>query len=149
MDLSKPALQECDTMSLTIIMAWLAVIVAVEAVTEIVVASKIFFPLRDWFSRNPDPKGFWAKARSWIGELLNCGHCASVWVALLAAHFAPTGACTGCVKYAWPIFFIKVFVIHRLSNLMHELFSRWFSRSPFSFVFTHIHNKVEDGSKES
>lgn len=132
-------------------MAWLAVIMAVEALTEIITASKIMFGVRDWFSRNPDPKGFWAKLRAWVGELLNCGYCTSVWVALAAAHFAPTGKCVGCTLYAWPIFFIKVLVIHRASNLLHELFSRWFSRSPFEFVLTHIHNKgdADDRSKES
>lgn len=160
-------------MSCVIVMAWLAVIVAVEALTELITSSSITFGMRDWFNRPaPEPKpcthaipasnnwdqncckkncfvrfGWWL--RHFIGELLNCGYCTSVWVALAAAHFAPTGKCVGCTLYAWPIFFIKVLVIHRVSNLMHELFKKWFNWTPFSFVVTHIHSKVEDGSKES
>lgn len=140
------------------IFAWLAVIIAVEALTELITSSSIMFPIRDWFSKPPDEtkklrcpiRRSFRWLRGFIGELLNCGYCTSVWVALLLAHFAPTGKCVGCVLYAWPIFFIKVLVIHRLSNIVHELFSRWFSRSPFSFVLTHIHNNGDkDGPKES
>ena len=137
-------------------MAWLAVIIAVEALTELIVSSSIMFPIRDWFAKPPEEKkrgcfkSCLLKIRGFIGELINCGYCTSVWVAFLAAPFAPTGKCTGCVLYAIPIFLIKVLVIHRLSNLIHELFMKWFGRSPLSLVLTHIHRNGDgDGSKES
>ena len=41
---------------------------------------------------------------------------------------------------------IKTFCLHRLSNVTHELFQRWFDRKPFSIVFN-LHkgeNKIED-----
>lgn len=133
---------------------WLAIVVAVEACTEIIVASSLFFSFRDWFSR-PEPEepcthnttelhpckkinsfkrfGWWLRHK--IGELVNCGHCASVWVAAIASY------CTGFTS-VW-MFAIKTLVIHRVSNIVHELFKRWFDRSPFSLVITHINNKEE------
>lgn len=119
-------------------LAWMAVIVAVEALTELIVASQFTFPIRDWFSRISEPKGFWQKLRAWVGYLLNCGYCTSVWVAMLAAgFFVPVPDYAICAKYSIPIYIIKVLIIHRLSNLMHELFKKWFNRSPLSVVLTH------------
>ena len=138
---------------------WLAIVVAVEACTEVIVASSLFFPIRDWFSRpapeeracdhpiqaTNDPyvcryKRGWVAVFGWwvrhkIGELISCGYCTSVWVAAIASYY------TGYTSL-W-MFAIKTFVIHRVSNLVHELFARWFSRSPFSVVVTHINNKEE------
>lgn len=130
-------------MIFTFILVWTAVIIAVEALTELIVDSKIGFPIRDWFSRNPEPKGFWAKLRAKIGELINCGYCTSVWVAFLAAYFVPAKACT------WPVFIVKALIIHRLSNMMHELFKKWLNRSPLNVVLTHIHHGGDNGRKES
>jgi len=132
---------------MTVFLAWMAVVVAVEALTELIVASQFTFPLRDWFARVAEPKGFCGKFRAWVGYLLNCGYCTSVWVSMLAAHFVPTPGCTGCVKYSIPIYAIKVLVIHRLSNLMHELFKKWFNRAPLSVVVTHIGD--ENGPEKS
>ena len=38
---------------------------------------------------------------------------------------------------------LKTFVLHRLSNLTHELFVRWLDRCPFSMVFNHVRGEVE------
>lgn len=143
------------------VLFWLAIVVAVEACTEVIVSSSIFFTIRDWFSRPaPEPEckhpieasnnptsGFgtdcckksWLTRFGWwmrhkIGMLVNCGYCSSVWVAAIASY------CTGYTSF-W-MFAVKALVIHRVSNLMHELFARWFGRSPFSVVVTHI-NKGE------
>lgn len=138
---------------------WLAIVVAVEACTEVIVASSLLFAIRDWFSRPapdepscecpieatnnphicPRRRGLFARFGWWvrhkIGELISCGYCTSVWVAAIASY------CTGYASL-W-MFAVKTFVIHRVSNLLHELFSRWFGRSPFSVVVTHINNKEE------
>jgi hypothetical protein len=142
---------------------WLLIVIAVEAITEIIVDSKIMFPIRDWFSRpapesepckhpieasdNPSSgfgsdcckKSWFNRAGWWLrhfaGELVNCGHCTSVWVAIPVAYF------TGHNDVLMLI--VKWMVIHRSSNLIHELFKKWFRCAPFSFVFTHINNKEE------
>jgi hypothetical protein len=35
-------------------------------------------------------------------------------------------------------FIFKVLLFHRLSNVVHELFKRWFERVPISIVFNHV-----------
>jgi hypothetical protein len=141
---------------------WCGVLVAVEAITELVSSSKIMFPIRDWFSK-PIPEddadkitnilvakkrgifkrfGYWLRA--FIGELLNCGYCTSVWAAGAAAFVVP-GRIPG---WMLPIFLMKWMVLHRFSNLLHELFQKWFRNAPFSFVFTHIHNNGDNNGSE-
>jgi hypothetical protein len=143
---------------------WCGVLVAVEALTELISSSAIMFPIRDWFSK-PIPeddadkttnvlvakkrsvfKRFYYWLRAFIGELLNCGYCTSVWVAGAAAFVVP-GTIPG-----WPLptILMKWLVLHRLSNLLHESFRKRFRNAPFSFVFTHIHNNGDtNGPKES
>lgn len=151
------------------LLTWCGALVAVEALTELISSSKIMFGVRDWFSRPaPEPEpcthpiptssdwdpncckkncfirfGWWL--RGFIGELLNCGYCTSVWVAAAAAFVVP-----GKILWWLPTILIKWLVLHRFSNLLHETFQKWFRNAPFSFVFTHIHNNGvnDNGSKK-
>lgn len=145
------------------LLIWCGAVVAVEALTELISSSKIMFGIRDWFSK-PIPedealmvtnvlvvkkrnvfKHFFYWLRAFIGELLNCGYCTSVWVAAAAAFVVP-----GTIpELMLPTFLMKWLVLHRLSNLTHETFQKWFRNAPFSFVFTHIHNNgVDNGPKK-
>jgi len=98
----------------------LILVLFVEAVTEILVSSAIFQKPREFvYTRN----GF-------LGELVNCGYCTSVWVAAAVAWLAVLPICPWfAVNYV-----VTTFVIHRLSNLLHELNSKWLSRRPFSMA---------------
>lgn len=103
--------------------------VAVEAVTEILVTAKITDGLRNFIFRKampelpddfPDykdpPRGtvLW----SFLHDLLSCGYCTSVWVAMPAAALAPW-------LFGWWVvnFGVMVFVLHRLSNWLHVVYS--------------------------
>ena len=113
-----------------LLLSWFAAILFTEALVEILVESDIFFKLRNLIVKvNP---GF-------LGKLVICGYCMSIWCAVLA-WFLP-GALTG-------IFVLDVLVrtlcLHRMSNVLHELFVRWFKRLPLVIVF----NQVKDLEEE-
>ena len=99
----------------------LALIIAVEAVTEILVASEIFAKLRE----------LTYKISVFLGKLFSCGYCMSVWISTLFVCFCVTPE----LSY-YPIVdkFITIFVIHRLSNIWHEFISRWLNRAPISLA---------------
>lgn len=97
---------------------FLLLILIVEAITELLVESSIFEkPRRFVYARN----GF-------LGELVTCGYCTSVWVSAAVAWIFPI------VISPWFIvnYFVTVFALHRLSNMLHELFSKWLGRRPLS-----------------
>jgi len=89
-------------------------IVCVEAVTEIVVKSKIFYPIRDFFFRKKNC------ILKYISGLLSCGHCFSLWASAVIV---------GCILLTRPNFFpagkspivfiLAVLFIHRVSNYLH------------------------------
>lgn len=113
---------------------WILAIIFVEAITEIIVQSEIFFSLRN----------FIARTSAFLGNLISCGYCTSVWVSAIIGWALP-----GNVLYLWMPntttmvidCILKIFVLHRISNVLHEAFSRWFSRLPFSLVV----NKIDPG----
>lgn len=102
------------------IVLWLMAIIAVEAITEIIVSSEFFFKARTLIS----------KCSNFFGKLFTCGYCMSVWVSVPIAFFIPTSL-TGNFCFD---FVIKLFFLHRASNLFHELASRYFKRLPLVFV---------------
>lgn len=93
---------------------------AVEACTEIIVNAKITDGIRAYIfvkATNLDSKqsdySFWP----FVNNLVTCGYCASVWVSVLFAFFAPR---------LWDLWFIvnlfiMVLVLHRLSNVIHMI----------------------------
>lgn len=99
-------------------------VIAVEAVTEVLVAAKITDGLRAYlFTRafppvpedhpegEPPPVG----GRGWrfFQALLQCGYCTSVWVAMPFAIAAPS-LLPWCANWL-----VMVFALHRLSNWLH------------------------------
>jgi hypothetical protein len=115
-----------------------------------VVDAKIFFPIRNWFAKTFEPRpgldfSFieWVSkclewilfyVRSFIGKLLSCGYCFSVWTAAPFAFIAP-GDITSIL---WVDLIIKWMVLHRMSNMLHEGFSRWLKRAPWVLVFQKV-----------
>lgn len=98
------------------ILNFILLIIAVEAVTEIIVSSELFKPLRLMVSPMDD----------------FCGYCMSVWVAGFFIYFESPLITT----------LIYIFAAHRLANLFHEGCSRWFKRKPFVGVMTLHHNNL-------
>jgi hypothetical protein len=114
---------------MTTILIWFAVVIAVEAFVEIVLDSDmpLIAVIRNFLIKiNP---GF-------LGKLLKCGYCFSVWVSIPVVFFLP-GHLTNI--FAIDII-LKVLLLHRLSNIAHELMSRLFARLPFEIVINNVNN---------
>ena len=77
-------------------MKWIIMIVAVEAVVEILMHSELFARLRR------------------IGRPMDCPWCLSVWVAAGAYTMMMVGVGWALIPLA----------VHRLANIFHELYSR-------------------------
>ena len=96
------------------------ILITVEAITEIIVSGDIFIGVRNKLALiNP----------RFLGKLLGCGYCLSVWVAIPFGLIYYLYQNTIYYKVMMAITF--VFAIHRLSNMLHELFRRWLGRHPF------------------
>ena len=111
------------------IIIWLIAIIAVEAVTEIIVFSEIFAPFREIIFNS---------RFVFLHKLFSCGYCVSVWTAASIAWYVPWP--TGVFGY-----FIKVFVIHRLSNIFHEFTVRYINRISIPKIIKND-NKASDRS---
>jgi len=95
----------------------LLAIVLTEAITELVVKSEIFMPLRaKIFSLGQDNVFF-----NWLHSLLDCGYCFSVWVGWAVAILFQGELPLFTPYVDW---FILGIVIHRFSNLFHNIMDR-------------------------
>jgi hypothetical protein len=91
---------------------FLLAIIFTEALTEIVVKSEIFSPLRaKIFKLGQNNKFF-----NWLHRLFDCGYCFSVWAGALVAFFV--------LELRFLEWFIVTLVLHRLSNLFHNFMDR-------------------------
>lgn len=116
------------------IIAWIIVILVVEAVTELVVQADIFIEVRGWISRHSN----------FFGRLVSCGYCASVWVSAGLAWILPP------IINMWFIdILLKTFAVHRISNILHEAFSRWLGRYPRTYVHTYINNGGDSNERRN
>jgi hypothetical protein len=114
---------------------WLLLVVATEAVTELIVDAKVFdgwrlkirqkaYPRIEEGQALPPPQKTWV----FLAEAINCGYCTSVWVALGWGLFTPDiihwgGGCFGLFS-CWLInWLLSAVVLHRFSNWFHVLFS--------------------------
>ena len=88
-------------------------VLMVEAITEIVVKSDIFYPVRKFLFGKKDIKIF-----QFLHNLLDCGYCFSVWAGwFVCLLLNPMGNFILINQYIdW--FFVGLF-LHRLSNLTH------------------------------
>jgi hypothetical protein len=88
-----------------------------EAVTEIVVASELFEPVRRVMQRAGK-----------LGALFTCGYCLSVWVGVGVSYLLRIDL--GLVHPGVDPLLVGL-VVHRASNVLHELISRLLNRHPF------------------
>jgi len=110
----------CVYSVMMVLATWFAATLAVEAVVEILVSSDILLGVRAWVSRRGQL----------LSKLVSCGYCMSVWVAVPLALYLPS------LDVGPPAMsvVVRIFVLHRLSNVLHELLSRWFQRHPWHVV---------------
>lgn len=83
---------------------WILLIIATEALTQLLCKAEIFNRPRYWLS-----------SKCWFfKELLSCPYCVSVWAAIFILSLLPFW------QYSkWLLF---ILAIHRLSNALHDLF---------------------------
>ncbi len=97
------------------------IIIAIEAITEIIVDSD--FPLIKWLKRKIADKAFETPKTNKImvaaHDLLNCGYCTSVWVAGFLSIWSPLYNYFNYYIICW---LISTFAFHRISNLVHILY---------------------------
>lgn len=88
---------------------------AVERITEILVASKFFAPIRDIFrAKNLEQLNTY---NHWwfLDNVFHCGYCMSVWVSVSIA-WLNVFVITNMILINYILF---VFIIHGLSNIIH------------------------------
>jgi len=108
---------------------WLLAALAVEAVTEIVVSSELFFGLRTGISRISGRIG------AFFGALISCGYCFSVWASAAVAWALPGALFPG--EYGWIAdIALRTFALHRVSNFVHGKIKVATDRPPQEHVLT-------------
>lgn len=91
----------------------LIAIILTEAITEIVVKSEIFYPVRRFLFNHSYNSIF-----HFLHSLLDCGYCFSVWAGVFSIVL---------IFFTENIiinFFILSIVVHRLSNMLHFIIDR-------------------------
>ena len=96
----------------------LVLIVVTESITELLVKSDIFNPIRKFLFERKENFLF-----GFLSKLFDCGYCMSVWVGFL--NMVMFYFLAGNKFY---IIFILAIFLHRLSNLLHFIIDR-FDRS--------------------
>ena len=91
----------------------LMVIVLTELLTELVIKSEIFKPVRSVIFKLGD----------WFKKLFSCGYCFSVWAAMGVVFITDTSyPLTG---NNWLDLGLMALVVHRLSNILHNVIDKW------------------------
>jgi hypothetical protein len=98
----------------TYVLLVLGLALATEAVVQLVIKSEFFAPIRRLAS----------KMGSWTAELFQCGYCFSVWVALGMIAAVPAAVLQVSEWRAVNVL-LTLLVIHRLSNIMHNMIDKW------------------------
>lgn len=93
-----------------LILKALLAIILTEATTEILVKSELFRPVRQYLFEKGKP------ALTYLHDLLDCGHCTSVWVGWFMALIL-----LGDINVVhWSIDWLFLgLAVHRLSNVWH------------------------------
>lgn len=97
---------------LELIIKVVAAIITTEAITEIVVKSELFEPVRKLLFESK------YKILNFIHKILDCGYCFSVWASLI------TVLALFIINNIIIDFLIVVIVVHRLSNLVHSILDK-------------------------
>ena len=100
-----------------ILIKFLLAVILTEALTEIIVKSEFFSPLRAKIYKLGKENKFF----DWLHRLLDCGYCFSVWAGGLTAFllFRDVGLIHESIDW-----FLVGLVLHRLSNLFHNIMDR-------------------------
>lgn len=100
-----------------LLIKFLLAIVLTETITELIVKSEIFKPLRAKIFDLGQTNRFF----SWLHDLLDCGYCFSVWAgwAVALVFLRDTPVLNPLIDW-----FVWGLVLHRLSNLYHNLMDR-------------------------
>ena len=115
------------------ILFWIMAVICVEAIVEIEVNSDLFAGIRDRIAKIKGLPGWY------LNGLFSCGYCLSVWVSAVIALFIPTKIIPSAgslfdmptVIVGIANYLLIVFVLHRLSNIWHEVVYRWIERLPY------------------
>ena len=105
---------------------FLLAVIFCELIVEVVVKSDLFEPITSYFkNRIDDNKLFW-----FIGSLLSCGYCFSVYVGIFTAvlfNMHLVGKFIFDCGYICGIIDIIVsgLIIHRCSNILHNLIDKY------------------------
>jgi hypothetical protein len=87
--------------------------IIVERITEIIVDSKIFEPVRNYLQTNSKNRVI-----NFVSEMVKCGYCTSVWVAFFVSLFLDLGIFPNPLA-AW---FFDAVLIHGVANFWHVLY---------------------------
>jgi len=105
-----------------IIVQLIILAIVVEAVTEIIVDSELFSPLKQGFKSYIYPVDYPPKndirqsLLVFVDKLISCGYCTSVWIAAFFSFFAPV------LMESWANWLITTFLLHRMSNSIHVIY---------------------------
>jgi len=97
---------------IVILIEILMTVIFTEALTELVVKSELFEPLRKLLFESD------SKVLNFIHRILDCGYCFSVWAAAFSSILIFT------LDNKIIDFFIMCIIVHRLSNLFHFIMDR-------------------------
>lgn len=104
-------------------------VILTELLTELLVKSVIFKPIRARI------KGI----NNWFKELFSCGYCMSIWLAFgVVLLVQPVYSLVGTLWIDLPLI---AFVVHRLSNYLHNFNDRWLDKY---YSLTHTNSEKSD-----
>ena len=87
------------------------IVVSIEALTELVVKSEFFSPIRNFFSGKKN------RVCKFIDNILRCPYCFSVWAAIIIISISYND---------YGLFVLYILLTHRLSNVCHNIFDKLF-----------------------
>ena len=100
-----------------LLIKFLLAIIFTEAISELITKSEFFEPLRAKVFKIGERNVFF----NWLHRLLDCGYCFSVWVGMLVAILFFRDL--DLIHFSVDWFFVGI-VLHRLSNLFHNIIDR-------------------------
>lgn len=101
-----------------IVVYFIIAIILTEAITEVVVKSFFFEPLRKYFFNRQEKNVVYNK----ISYLLECGYCFSVWAGMFSSIFM--FKIYDDVELSNVQLIVIGIVVHRVSNILHYLIDR-------------------------
>jgi len=106
----------------------LLLVIATEAVTEILTTSDIFDPVRQRIKRwvytfeGPPPVTYYQSFKVFCDKLIGCGYCTSAWVAVIIC-FITRPYTVAEFNVHWTVYCFGIgIIVHRLSNMYHIIF---------------------------